>query len=197
MNEKQWLAIKECDKKYDGIFFYALKSTKTVCRPSCTARTPNPKNVEIFYILETALKHGYRACNRCRPDDMSWKGYKYELAQKAKEYIDNNYTDKFSLQVISNNLYINAYYLHRAFKDIIGFTLLQYQHKVRINHSISLLTKTELSVSSIAYNVGYSNLSHFSRIFKKSMGVSPTTYRNRYKNYIDKDITKTSSFIIK
>ncbi|MDH5074789.1 Bifunctional transcriptional activator/DNA repair enzyme AdaA [Clostridium perfringens] len=186
MNDEQWLAIKDCDKRYDGIFFYALKSTKTVCRPSCTARTPNPKNVEIFYVLEDALKHGYRPCNRCRPDDMDWKGSKYELAQKAKKYIDGNYADKFSLQVISNNLYINAYYLHRAFKDIMGFTLLQYQHKVRINQSISLLTKTELSVSSIAYDVGYSNLSHFSRIFKKSMGISPKTYRNRYKNNRDK-----------
>lgn len=188
MTEEQWLAIKNCDENYDGIFFYALKSTKTVCRPSCKARTPNPKNVKIFYTLEDALNHGFRPCNRCRPDCMDWHGAKNELAQKAKEYIDSHYADKFSLRVIAGNLYVDPYYMHRAFKQVTGMTLLQYQHKVRIKKAMSLLAKTGLSASFIACEVGYGTLSHFSRVFKKVMGISPSEYRSSHKNSQDEDV---------
>lgn len=116
MTEVQWKAIKNCDKTYDRIFFYALKSTKTVCRPSCTSRTPNPKKVEIFYTVEDAINHGYRPCHRCRPDCMHWQGAKDELNNIVKKYIKYHYADKFALQEIAGNLFIDPYYLHRTFK---------------------------------------------------------------------------------
>ncbi len=181
MTEIQWEAIKNCDKAFDGIFFYALKTTKIFCRPSCTSRTPNPKNVEIFYTAEDAINHGYRSCSRCRPDSMDWQGAKNELAKKAQEYMDSHYTDKFTLNTIAKNLYINPCYLHRTFKEIIGCTLLEYQHQTRIKHAIRLLIETKLSVSYISYEVGYSTLSHFSRVFKKMIGTSPLCFRNDNK----------------
>ncbi len=178
MTEQQWEAIKNCDKKYDGIFFYALKSTKTVCRPSCTARTPNPKNVVIFYTVEDAINHGYRPCHRCRPDHMDWKGAKDELSKKAQDYLEHHYAEKYTLQVVAGNLYIDPYYLHRSFKEITGSTLLQYQHQIRIKQAIRLLTETNLSASYISSEVGYNTLSHFSRAFKKIIGTSPLRFRN-------------------
>ena len=42
MTEEQWNAIKTNDRNYDGVFFYALKTTKTICRRSCPARQCNP-----------------------------------------------------------------------------------------------------------------------------------------------------------
>jgi len=178
MNNEQWLAIKNCDKSYDGKFFYALKSTKTVCKPSCNARTPNPKNIEIFYSVEDAEKCGYRPCQRCRSDQMEWQGSKIELATKAKNYIDKQYADKLSSKSIGNNLYIDPYYLHRAFREVMGTTLLGYQHQVRIDRARKLLSDTDLAVSFISNEVGYSSLSHFSRTFKKLLGVSPSQYRD-------------------
>lgn len=181
MTEIQWKAIINCDKTFDGIFFYALKSTKIFCRPSCTSRTPNPKNVEIFYTAEDAINHGYRPCNRCRPDCMEWQGAKDELTKKAQEYIDCHYTDKFSLQVIADNLYIDPCYLHRTFSEFTGYTLLQYQHQTRMKHAVRLLTETKLSASYISYEVGYNTLSHFSRVFKIIIGTSPLRFRNDNK----------------
>lgn len=187
MTEVQWNAIKNCDKAYDGVFFYALKSTKTFCRPSCTSRTPNPKNVVIFYTAEDALNHGFRPCNRCRPDCMDWQGPKDELTKKAQEYIDCHYAVTFTLQVIANSLYVDPYYLHRTFKKFKGCTLLQYQHQTRIKHAAKLLAETSLSISYISDKVGYHTASHFSRVFKKFVGISPLSFR-KSKNHNDERI---------
>lgn len=178
MTEEQWLAIKNCNKKYDGVFFYALKTTKTVCRPSCTARTPNPKNVLIFTSVEEAVNEGFRYCNRCRPDCMEWNGAKEELTIKARNYIENHYTEKFSLEEIGKKLYINPHYLHRAFKETTGHTLLWYQHYVRITAAKVMMENKQISISFIGFEVGYNSLSHFSRAFKKLEGCSPSSYRN-------------------
>lgn len=177
MNHEQWLAIKNCDKSYDGKFFYALKSTKTVCRPSCTARTPNPKNVEIYNSVKDAEKYGYRPCQRCRPNYMDWQGSKAELADKIKNFIDLNYFEKISAKSLGNIFYNNPYYLHRAFKEIIGITIIEYQHQVRIEQAKKMLSETELTLSFISSEVGYSSLSHFSRVFKRLIGISPLKYR--------------------
>ena len=181
MNDEQWRAIKNCDKSYDGKFFYALKTTKNICKPSCTARTPNPKNVEIFYSVEDAKKYGYRPCKRCRPDNMDWQGSKIEWAEKIKNYIDINYAEKISPKHLGKILYGDPYYLHRVFKKIVGVTIMEYQHQVRIKQAAILLAKTDLSISYIAFKVGYLTLSHFSRVFKNITGISPSRYRAENK----------------
>ena len=61
-------AMSRSDTSYDGVFFVAVKTTGIFCRPSCSARKPNPANVEFFATPREALFSGYRACKRCRPD---------------------------------------------------------------------------------------------------------------------------------
>lgn len=182
MSTEQWNAIKNCDKSYDGVFYYALKSTKTVCRPSCTARTPNPKNVEIFNTVEDAEKCGYRPCLRCRPDQMEWQGAKKELAMNIKHYIDSHYSEKLSSKSLGQTFYVNSFYLHRAFRSIIGMTIIEYQHQVRMKRAKTLLSETNSSISYIGYEIGYNTLSHFSRTFKRVFEISPSEYRAEHHN---------------
>lgn len=186
MTQSQWLAIKNNDKRYDGVFFYALKTTKTVCRPSCTARTCNPKNVIIFKSLDEAIAKGFRPCCRCRPDQMNWEGAKKELAESAKQYIREHYTEKFSLETIANVLFVNDSYLLRAFKDSTGRTLLQYHNYTRCLAAQKLLTQQELSISYISHSVGYCTPSHFARVFKKIFGCTPSEYRDNYLQSFDR-----------
>ena len=61
-------AVKNRDKRYDGKFFVAVKSTKIVCLPSCYSRIPLEKNMVFFDTLEEALENGYRPCKRCKPE---------------------------------------------------------------------------------------------------------------------------------
>lgn len=185
MTKEQWLAIKNNDKRYDGQFFYALKSTKTVCRPSCTARTCNPKNVIIFHTLDEAIEKGFRPCYRCRPDQMDWDGAKSELTNRAKKWIEEHYTEKFSLDSVSGALYVNGSYLLRVFKETTGHTLLWHHHYVRCEEAKKLLTRQELSISLISYRVGYSTSSHFTKVFKKMYGYTPSSYRADYLKNLD------------
>lgn len=66
--EEKIKAVKNKDKRYDGQFFVAVKSTKIVCCPSCSSRTPLEKNIVFFDTLEEALINGYRPCKRYKPE---------------------------------------------------------------------------------------------------------------------------------
>src|SRR5262245_65562178 len=65
----RWRAVLERDSRADGSFVYAVKSTGVYCRPSCASRRPRRDRVEFFEGGSDALRAGYRACRRCRPDD--------------------------------------------------------------------------------------------------------------------------------
>ena len=66
MEEKEKIqALLNRDGRYDGMFWYGVKSTGIVCKPSCSAKVPSLKNIELFDRLEDALKSGYRPCKIC------------------------------------------------------------------------------------------------------------------------------------
>ena len=56
------------DRRFDGWFVTAVRTTGIYCRPSCPAVMPKRHNVEFFPTSAAAQQHGYRACKRCRPD---------------------------------------------------------------------------------------------------------------------------------
>ncbi|WP_036717953.1 Ada metal-binding domain-containing protein [Paenibacillus sp. JCM 10914] len=180
MNKEQWDAISQNNKHYDGLFYYALTTTRTVCRPSCTSRTPNPKHVLIFNDVESAIKEGYRPCTRCKSNQMDWRGYKEEIAKDTMHYIQEHYKEKITLTLLGEALQKNPYYIQRSFKAIQGLSPLHYLHRLRIDEAKHLLRHEELSITEIALEVGYNDSTHFSVKFKEYTGVSPTTYKNSF-----------------
>lgn len=99
------------------------------------------------------------------------------LAQKIKEYIDSNYSKDLSLASLSNILYLSPYYISHIFKNEIGNSPINYLIEKRIVEAKILLTNTDKSLSEIAGYIGYDNLSYFSTMFKKIVGMSPKQYR--------------------
>ena len=65
---KQWQQVLERDATADGQFFYAVKSTRIVCKPSCPSRRPTRKQVQFFPTLAAAEAAGFRPCKRCEPE---------------------------------------------------------------------------------------------------------------------------------
>lgn len=66
MEEKEKIqAILNRDGRYDGVFWYGVKSTGIVCKPSCSAKIPLLKNIELFDNVDDALRKGYTPCKIC------------------------------------------------------------------------------------------------------------------------------------
>lgn len=182
MNEIEWEAIRTNNKTYDKVFYYALSTTKTVCRPSCTSRTPNPKHVFIFPSVKAAVEEGFRPCIRCKPDIKDWKGYKEEVAKETIAYLQSHYKNPFYLKKIGESLQKNPFYIHRSFKAIHGMTPLSYLHLLRIEEAKRLLKNKKLSMMDIALEIGYNDSTQFSVKFKEGTGISPFVYRKTLEN---------------
>lgn len=59
--------------------------------------------------------------------------------------------------------------------------MFEYLNRIRIQKSCLFLKRSSMSIVEIAFSVGYNNLSHFNRYFRRIMGMSPREYRNRSK----------------
>src|SRR6185437_16710126 len=69
--ERYWQATMSRDARADGTFVLAVRSTHIYCRPSCPARRPLRRNVLFFRTGEEAEKQGFRACLRCKPNEIA------------------------------------------------------------------------------------------------------------------------------
>src|SRR3954468_7007164 len=67
----KWTAVAGRDRAADGLFVYAVSSTGIYCRPSCASRRPRRDRVVFFDAPGAARTAGYRACRRCRPDEVA------------------------------------------------------------------------------------------------------------------------------
>jgi AraC-like DNA-binding protein len=102
-----------------------------------------------------------------------------ELREMIQDQIDTNLS--LSLKGLSENLSVNPAYLSREFSryfDNLSFG--EYIRKLRIEKSLQLLESTTYTLSEIAYLTGFSDQSHFTRIFKKQIGQNPSGYRKSW-----------------
>ncbi|MEY8445931.1 AraC family transcriptional regulator [Enterococcus ratti] len=104
------------------------------------------------------------------------------LAIKTIEYIEKHYSQKLTVEEIAQKLAVNRSHLSRIFKKQLGISIKEYLMGVRMNRAAFLLSLTDESVESIADQVGFNSLVVFSRMFKKTMGETATSYRKRMKN---------------
>lgn len=176
----KWEVVKNCDSRYDGVFFYAVKTTNIFCRPSCKSRQPKQSHVLFFQTADQARSEGFRPCKRCRPDDILWSGPHNQIMKKATDFIDANFNKRLTLAVISKTLAINPHYLHRIFKKELGKTPAEYLLDIRIQKAKFLLATTTQPSTDIAFEVGFNSLSHFSKVFKEKVGIPPTGYRQQH-----------------
>ena len=107
-------------------------------------------------------------------------GWTMELKEMIQDQMDTNMS--ISLRRASNELDINPAYLSRTFsKYFDNMSFRDYIRKMRIDKAIKLLETTSYSLTEIAYLTGFSDQSHFNRIFKKQTGENPSVYRKRAK----------------
>lgn len=102
------------------------------------------------------------------------------LGRRVKAYIDDNYAESITLQSIGDALHVSPYYLSHVFKEMSGYSPMQYLLRRRIGEAQTLLITTDLPVTQIAGMVGYDTQSYFNLQFSKHVGMPPKKYRQNY-----------------
>jgi AraC family transcriptional regulator of adaptative response/methylated-DNA-[protein]-cysteine methyltransferase len=173
--DPRWVALSSRDRKADGAFFYAVKTTGVYCRPSCGARTPKPENVAFFASSEDAQGAGFRPCRRCRPDQAPLAEQHARLVAALCRQIEAA-DEAPSLATLANSVAMSTYHLHRLFKAVTGLTPKAYATAHRAQ-----LVRTELgrsaTVSQAIYAAGYNSSGRFYEESNRQLGMTPRDYR--------------------
>lgn len=102
---------------------------------------------------------------------------KYRHVYEIADYLSENCDKNISLEDLSSRFFLSKYYICRVFKEVTGYTTSEYINIYRIQKAKRLLEETDHSISNIAEMVGYGSMTHFEKIFKTYMTVSPLKYR--------------------
>ena len=99
----------------------------------------------------------------------------------VRRYIDLHFKEALTLEQLAEEGHMNKYYLSHAFKREYGVSPINYMIARRIEESKYLLAETDLSMSQISQLLGFSSLSYFSQVFRRTQAVSPKEYRKSLK----------------
>lgn len=107
------------------------------------------------------------------------KNIRLAYVEKAEDYISTSYSYPITVEDVASYVGISRSYLYRSFLTCLGQSPKEYLSEFRIRQASRLLKETSLSVSAVAYSVGFENNLYFSKAFKKQVGVTPTQYREK------------------
>jgi AraC-like DNA-binding protein len=120
---------------------------------------------------EIAIKYVPIDTEQFESTDDSW--------QRIADYIGKYYKEEISLETIAAEIGINKQKITNLIKENSTFNLRQYINAIRINEAENLMKETNLGITEIGYEVGYSSATHFNRVFKEIRGVSPSEFRKK------------------
>ena len=168
-----WDAFMRRDRMYDGQFIGAVKTTGIYCKPSCAARHPLRENVEFFATAGDARTAGYRACMRCKPDDV---GRDREAVAAALVLIENA-EDALSLEELADAVGYAPHHFHRLFKRGTGVTPAAYARSLRAKRA-AIALESNSRVTDAIYEAGYSGPSRFYAETAAHLGMTPSAWKN-------------------
>ena len=96
----------------------------------------------------------------------------------ALHYISDNYSRKLTLAAVAGSVGLSANHFSTLFHETVGMSFQDYLSQLRVEESKRLLLSTDYTLSDIAIAMGFSDQSHYCRVFKKVTGLSPGKFRN-------------------
>lgn len=108
------------------------------------------------------------------------KNHDDEPIRKAQEFIEQNITEKISIDELADKFAIGRRHFDRRFKKATNNTAGEYIQRVKIEAAKKQLESSNKNINEIMYEVGYNDAKTFRNLFKKLTGLSPVEYRNKY-----------------
>ena len=168
-----WSAFERRDRGWDGRVIGAVTTTRIYCKPSCPARRPKREHVEFFLDAEAARGAGYRACLRCRPDEV---GRDRAAVAKAAALIEA-VEEPMRLDVLAAAVGYAPHHFQRLFTRDIGVSPAAYARANRARRAETHLMEDK-SVTEAMYDAGYAAPSRFYADTKDRMGMTPSAWRD-------------------
>ncbi len=103
------------------------------------------------------------------------------IVNNALEYMKSHFAEKLRLVDVAEEVYVSQWHLSKLLNKITGQNFSEIMNSIRIEKATELLKDPQLRISDIAEQVGFVDLAHFSRVFKKVEGMSANEYRNHLK----------------
>ncbi len=111
------------------------------------------------------------------------KGNDEILMERIMKVVNKNLDDsEFNVEKLCQEVGISRAQLHRKMKDLTGLSTSEFIRNIRLEQAARLLKEKKINVTQVAYTVGFSNLAHFSTIFRKHFGIAPSEYAAQNDN---------------
>ena len=141
---------------HSNYFFYRIKAEELICR----------------LLMELGKREEKEVCSLNIKD--------IQMIYRVKEHMLQQLDNSQTIENLAEFADMSPSKLKRLFKQIFGSGVFSYYQEFRIKEAARLLKEEKLSVSDVGYQLGFSNLSHFSRILKKQIGINPKKYSQSF-----------------
>lgn len=103
------------------------------------------------------------------------------VQERAQLYIGQRYKEDISMEQTAEYVNLSPHYFSKMFRQHVGETFIDYVTRLRMDEAKRLIAEERLSLKEICYEVGYKDPNYFSRVFKKSTGITPSEYRQQHE----------------
>ncbi|WP_373466033.1 DNA-3-methyladenine glycosylase 2 family protein [Streptomyces sp. V3I8] len=173
-------AVRSRDARFDGAFFFAVRTTGIYCRPSCPAVTPKRENVRYYATAAAAQGSGFRACRRCRPDaapgSAEWN-VRADVVGRAMRMIGDGVVDREGVAGLAVRLGYSARQVQRQLTAELGAGPVALARAQRAHTARVLLQTTALPVTEIAFAAGFASVRQFNDTIRTVYATTPTGLR--------------------
>ena len=180
--ESCYRAVSSRDRRFDGVFYTAVRTTGIYCRPSCPARTPAFANVTFHASPAAAQAAGFRACKRCLPDatpgSPEWD-VAATAAGRAMRLIADGVVDREGVDGLARRVGYTPRHLSRLLVSELGAGPLALARARRAQTARVLIETTDLAYADIAFAAGFSSVRQFNDTVREVYATSPTDLRGR------------------
>jgi AraC family transcriptional regulator of adaptative response / DNA-3-methyladenine glycosylase II len=180
--EACYRAVQSRDRRFDGVFYTAVRTTGIYCRPSCPARTPAPGNVTFHATAASAHSAGYRACKRCLPDatpgSPEWD-VAADVAGRAMRLIADGIVDREGVDGLARRVGYTSRHLGRLLSRELGAAPLALARARRAQSARVLIETTDLPLTDVAFAAGFASVRQFNETLREIYAASPTELRGR------------------
>ncbi|MCD6640633.1 MAG: helix-turn-helix domain-containing protein [Nocardioides sp.] len=175
-------AVQSRDRRFDGAFYTAVRTTGIYCRPSCPARTPARDNVTFHATAASAQAAGFRACKRCLPDatpgSPEWDAAA-DAAGRAMRLVADGVVDREGVEGLASRMGYSSRHLNRLLVGELGASPLALARARRAQTARVLVEATSLPMTEIAYAAGFASIRQFNQTLREVYDASPSDLRGR------------------